>query len=72
MDKDSEELLAKTHHAVLEIKTFLLGAEGSADKGMCGDFYTLKKNYEKFKLMVYVAFGILIGSGIFGISVLAV
>lgn len=76
MDKE-EKLLIETHDAVLKIQTFLLGTPNTKDTGFCGEFYRHLSDYEehkredkKFRMAVYILFGLLVGSGVISVSVL--
>ena len=70
LTKMEKEKLDETHDIALEIKTVLLGTNG--DAGLCGDVYSMKKDYYKFKGRVVLVFGILIGTGAIAGSVVGI
>jgi len=68
-----EELIREIHNEVTIIKTVLLGAPNSDDKGLIGEIKDIKKNYYelnhrvgRLSKTVWILIGILAGSGVLG------
>jgi hypothetical protein len=49
MPKSPEQLLQETHDMVTKVYTAIYGIEGTAERGMCGDFKDLKVDLEQQK-----------------------
>ena len=71
-----DELIQKTHDAVLEIKTVLLGVPNTDDTGLVGEVKAIKidcnilnNRHRKLSRNFWILVGILAGTGVVGGSI---
>ena len=69
--KSPQELLEETADKVNRIYTAFFGEPGTEDKGMMGEFQSVRDSHYKLKRQFWILIGILVGSGILGGSLVA-
>ena len=71
-EQEYEKLWAKLdaiENKTDQIHQGLYGVPDTDDKGMCGQFQDLKKDYYTFKARAMIVFFFLLGSGVLGVGI---